>query len=140
MEHHRKLERMYAAAPINRFYRPTLRVDEARAVVSIDVTEAHHHSAGGMHGSVYFKVLDDAAWFACASLVEDVFVLTATFELVLLQPFTTGTVRAVGVVDERGHRLRASAELFDEQDRLLARGRGTFARSSGLLSSEVHYR
>lgn len=140
MEHHRKLERMYAAAPINRFYRPTLRVDDARAEVSIEVTQAHHHSAGGMHGSVYFKLLDDAAWFACASLIDDVFVLTARFEVELLRPYGTGLVRAVGVVDARGERFIASAELFDAGDRVLARGRGEFARSRSALTPEVHYR
>lgn len=138
MEHHRKLERMYAAAPINRFYAPTLRVDDARAEVAITVRPDMHHSAGGMHGSVYFKLLDDAAWFAVASLVEDVFVLTASFEVELLRPFTTGPVRAVGVVTDRGERFGAQAELF-AGDQLLGRGRGVFVRGRGALSPEVHY-
>ena len=41
--------------------------------------EAAGHAAGAVHGSYYFKVLDDACYFAANSLVSDVFVLTVSF-------------------------------------------------------------
>ncbi len=140
MDHHRKLERMYATAPVNALYgHPVLRVDEGTASLSFEVGPQHHHAARGMHGSVYFKALDDAAWFAVASLVEDVFVLTATFEVELLRPFGVGTVRAVGRVTARGERFEAEAELVDEAGRVLGRGRGQFARARSPLGPDVGY-
>ena len=140
LEHYRKLERMYALAPINQFYRPTLQVQEGAAVLTIPVREAFHHTAGAMHGSVYFKALDDAAFFAANSLVQDVFVLTATFELTFLRPVQSGDIRAEGkVIGHEGRRILASSTLFDAHGTKVAEGSGTFALSKISLNQEVGY-
>jgi acyl-coenzyme A thioesterase PaaI-like protein len=68
--HFRKLENMYLGAPISRLYQPTIRISEGLAEIAIPVAPAFFHAAGALHGSVYFKVLDDACFFAVASLVE----------------------------------------------------------------------
>jgi uncharacterized protein (TIGR00369 family) len=141
LEHFRKLERMYAAAPINRWYAPSLSVSSGHAEVRIPLRPEFHHSAGSTHGSLYFKALDDATFFAANSLVTDVFVLTASFELELLRPVVAGVIRAVAQVTERGdRRIVAEGELFDDAGKLVARGRGRFARSRTPLSPAVHYR
>jgi uncharacterized protein (TIGR00369 family) len=140
-EHFRKLERMYAAAPINRWFAPTLSVSSGRAEVRIPLRPEFHHSAGATHGSVYFKALDDATFFAANSLVTDVFVLTARFELELLRPVVAGELRAVAQVTERGERwIVAEGDLLDDDGALVARGRGRFALSRIPLSPAVHYR
>ena len=54
-EHFRRLERMYALAPINRYFQPVLRISEARAELTIPVKTDFFHAAGAVHGSVYFK-------------------------------------------------------------------------------------
>jgi uncharacterized protein (TIGR00369 family) len=131
---------MYAAAPINRWYAPSLSVSSGRAEVRIPLRPEFHHSAGSTHGSVYFKALDDATFFAANSLVTDVFVLTASFELELLRPVVAGVIRAVAQVIERGdRRIVAEGDLFDGDDVLVARGKGRFARSRMPLSPAVHY-
>ena len=141
MEHYRKLERMYQAAPINEYFRPQLTVGAETAEVRIPVREAFFHTGGAMHGSVYFKAMDDAAFFAANSIVEDVFVLTARFEIQFLAPVRGGEVRAVGRVREKtDRRIVATAELFDKTDTLVGRGEGSFARSKISLNSTVQYR
>ena len=140
MEHYRKLERMYYASPINDYFKPVLHVGDGEAEVSIVVREDFHHAAGGMYGCVYFKALDDAAFFAANSLVEEFFVLTAQFEIELLRPVVEGSIRAVGRVTKDGERrISAQAELFDGDGQLVGRGMGLFARSSLRLEAEVHY-
>ena len=140
MEHHRKLERMYAVAPINQYFQPKLRIDEGRAELSIDVRPDFHHTAGAMHGVVYFKAMDDAAFFAANSVVEEVFVLTAKFEIEFLRPVIAGSIRAVAQVTEQNERrIFATAELFDDRDRVVGRGRGEFARSKINLTPDVQY-
>ena len=140
MEHHRKLERMYAVAPINQYFKPTLQIESGRSELRIDVRQDFHHTAGAMHGVVYFKAMDDAAFFAANSLVEDVFVLTATFEIEFLRPVITGQIRAVAEVTEQtARRIYATAELYDAQNQLVGRGRGEFARSKVRLTAEVQY-
>jgi uncharacterized protein (TIGR00369 family) len=139
-EHFRKLERMYAAAPINAWYHPRLHVASGQAELSIPLRPEFHHAAGATHGSVYFKALDDATFFAANSLVRDVFVLTARFEIELLRPVVSGEMRAVAKVKAAvGRRIVAEGELFDGDGTLIARGRGEFARSKIPLDPSVHY-
>jgi uncharacterized protein (TIGR00369 family) len=141
MEHYRKLERMYAAAPTNEYFASRLTVAEGRAEVRILVRPDFHHAAGAMHGSVYFKALDDATFFAANSLVTDVFVLTARFEIEFLRPVASGEVRAVGkVTGDDGHRIEAAGDLYDDENRLVGRGVGYFARSKLALNSVDLYR
>ena len=78
-QHYRKLERMYLGASINDYFRPAMTVSDGSARVVIPVRKDFFHAAGAVHGSVYFKAMDDAAFFAAASIVADVFVLTASF-------------------------------------------------------------
>ena len=140
-EHYRKLERMYAAAPINEFFEPKLIVSEGAAELIITVRERFFHSAGAMHGVVYFKALDDSTFFAAQSLVPEDFVLTAHFELDLLKPVAQGDVRAIATVTKRsGRKLWASAELCDEGGDPVARGEGVFVIGNQKLRPEIHYR
>ena len=57
-----------------------------------------------MHGWVYFKLLDDAAFFAVSSLIGDYFALTARFTTYLLRPISEGTMKATGKVVYAGVR------------------------------------
>jgi len=66
------LENMYLAAPINAFYRPRIDVSDAEATIEIEVSKKLFHAADAVHGLVYFKMLDDAAFFAANSLERDV--------------------------------------------------------------------
>ena len=139
-EHFRKLERMYHGAPINQYFQPTIRVSNGETELDIPLRPDFFHAAHAVHGSVYFKALDDAAFFAVSSLVADVFVLTASFNIYLTRPVTEGTLQASGRVVHRSRSLfLADAELRDPQQRLVARGSGSFMRSTIALTPEVGY-
>ena len=139
-EHFRRLERMYASAPINAFFAPTLRVSDGRAEITTTVRPDFFHAARAVHGSVCFKALDDAAFFAANSIVTDVFVLTVNFNIVLLAPVTEGTLTAVGqVVHRSANLLVAEAQLADGRGRTVARGSGTFVKSKIVLGADVGY-
>jgi uncharacterized protein (TIGR00369 family) len=138
--HFRALEQMYHEAPCNDRLDPTLSIDTAEASIEFDVDESTHHAAGGMHGSYYFKALDDAAFFAVNSLVEDVFVLTTGFDVHFERPVSEGTVRAEGVVvNANPNQLLASAIAEDGEGNEIARGTGRFARSRVELDEDVGY-
>ena len=139
-EHYRKLERMYASAPVNEYYAPTMRVSEGRAEVTIPVRPDFFHAAGAVHGLLYFKALDDAAFFAVSSLLENAFALTVSFNLYLTRPISEGEMRAIGRVVHRSRRFFiAEAEVVDADGREIARGSGTFVPSTIQLSPEVGY-
>ena len=128
--HFAGLERMYVAAPINRFYRPTIRIEEGRATIEMEVEERHFHAAGAVHGSVSFKMLDDSAFFAANSLEREVLVLTSSFTTYFLRPVSSGGIRAEGrVVSRSRSRFLAEAVVTDADGREIARGSGVFVRS-----------
>jgi uncharacterized protein (TIGR00369 family) len=141
VKHFRALERMYLdAAAINDYFRPEITIGDGAAEVRIEVDPKFFHAAGAVHGSVYFKAMDDAAFFAANSVVADVFVLTTSFNIHLLRPITQGSLIATGVlVSATRSLLVADAELKDERGRLLGRGTGSFMRSRMLLADVPGY-
>lgn len=139
--HFEKLTRMYLGAPINRYFTPRIEISAGQAIVTLPVREDFHHAASAVHGAVYFKALDDAAFFAANSLVDDVFVLTVAFTVHFTRPVTEGTITATGRVVHRSRRmLIADAEAVDTAGRVVARGTGTFMRSEVPLSPAIGYR
>src|SRR3546814_4539256 len=80
--HFRALERLYLSAPINQFFPSRLIIDEAgHSRIEFSLDENFYHAAGAVHGTSYFKMLDDAAFYAANSLVSDRFLLTTAFNL-----------------------------------------------------------
>jgi len=75
-DHFRKLERMYLAASCNANLSLQLEVSEGAARITLPINPRLFHSAGALHGSFYFKLLDDSAFFAVNSLFDDAFALT----------------------------------------------------------------
>ena len=138
--HFRTLERMYVEAPINQFFRPTIHIEEGSARVDMVIRPDMHHAAHAAHGATYFKVLDDSAFFAVQSIVEDVFVLTTSFTVYLLAPVVDGEMQATGKVVHRSKRLMIAESIVEVAGKVVARGSGTFMRSAIALDAKVGYR
>ncbi|MBD3760523.1 PaaI family thioesterase [Rhizorhabdus sp.] len=129
--HYRALESLYAAAPINNLFPSRLEIPrEGEARIHFMIEPSHYHAAGAAHGTTYFKMLDDAAFYAANSLVNDFFLLTTAFNLLLTRPIKAGPVIAEGRwVNGRRRVLVADARLIDAEGEEVARGTGTFMRS-----------
>ena len=139
-DHYRNLESMYAAAPINEFFLPQLAVSEGESIIEIELSEKFHHAGGGVHGSVYFKMLDDAAFFAVNSLETEVFVLTTSFTTYITRPVAEGKMKAIGkVVNKNNTQFIAESIVYDSNDQEIGRGNGVFVRSKQLLSETKGY-
>ncbi|MCL6271502.1 PaaI family thioesterase [Sansalvadorimonas sp. 2012CJ34-2] len=128
--HYDSLISMYAAAPLNKFYNPTMRLEDGYAEIEIELDSKLHHSAGGVHGSVYFKMLDDAAFFAANTLEPEFFVLTTSFTTYITRPVSSGIMKAIGkVVNKKNTQFIAEAIVYDSENREIGRGNGIFVRS-----------
>lgn len=140
--HFRALESLYRAAPINRLFESRLEIVEAGiARIRFEVAEDHFHAAGAAHGTLYFKMLDDAAFYACNTLVSDRFLLTTAFNLLFTRPLRAGPVVAEGRwASGRRRVLIGEARLIDSEGEEAARGTGTFMRSRIPLSGLKGYR
>ena len=138
--HYRALEKMYLNAPINRIYNPRITVSHESAEIEIEVKEMLFHAARAVHGSVYFKMLDDAAFFAANSIEKDYFVLTVSFTIYLTRPISAGRMMSIGkVVNKTNSQIIAESIVFDEQRKEIGRGSGIFARSKPLLVDAMGY-
>ena len=140
--HFRALESLYASAPVNRSFNSTIEIGEAGvARIRFEVEEKMFHAAGAAHGTLYFKMMDDAAFYACNSLVTDRFLLTTAFNLNFTRPLRSGPVTAEGRwVSGRRRVYVGEARLIDGDGEEAARGTGTFMRSHIPLSGLPGYR
>jgi len=140
--HFRSLEALYRSAPINRQYRSELKiVGPGRSEIAFDVDESSFHAAHAAHGTIYFKMLDDAAFYAANSLISDRFLLTTAFNLHFTRPMRGGQAKAEGRWSSGKRRvLVAEARIVDAEGEECARGTGTFLRSHIALSGLAGYR
>ncbi|MFO7568227.1 MAG: PaaI family thioesterase [Smithellaceae bacterium] len=140
-DHYRKLENMMHDAPIIKLTGARITIDKGKSEITLSVQRDLFHAAGALHGSMYFLALDNAAWFAVNSLVPDVFVLTVSFNVYLIRPVDKGVVRAEGrVTNATRTQYLAEAVLYDEDNREIARGSGSFVRSKIKLTEEIGYK
>ncbi len=140
--HFRALESLYRHAPVNGVFRSELEiVEQGFARIGFDVDPAFFHAAGAAHGTHYFKMMDDAAFYACNSLVTDRFLLTTGFNLVFTSPLKSGRIVAEGRwVSGRRRVFVGEARLVLPDGEEAARGTGTFMRSHIPLSGLEGYR
>lgn len=139
--HYRALERLYASAPVNQLFQSELSITgEGLSRLEFQVTEQAYHAAGAAHGTIYFKMLDDAAFYAANTLVTDRFLLTTSFNLHFTKPVRVGKVVAEGHwVSGRRRVFVAESRLVDEEGDEIGRGTGTFMRSHIALSGLPGY-
>lgn len=135
-KHFQKLEKMYLNANINTmiFDTTTCKVLDGYSEIGLNISEKYFHGLGAIHGSVYFKLLDDAAFFAANSKSE-YFILTTSFNLNFLKPVKKGKIKAIGKLKfANGNSFIAESKLFNENGNEVAFGTGSFLNSKIPLS------
>lgn len=140
--HYRSLESLYRHAAINGVFNSSLEIiDEGVSRIKFDVSDSFYHAAGAAHGTLYFKMLDDAAFYACNTMLTDRFLLTTAFNLNFTKPLKQGPVIAEGKwVSGRRRVFVGEARLIDADGEEAARGTGTFMRSHIPLAGLLGYR
>jgi uncharacterized protein (TIGR00369 family) len=140
--HLRALEALYRSAPINGLFESSIALPEAgRSRIRFTVEDDSFHAAGAAHGTLYFKMLDDAAFYAANGLVSDRFLLTTAFNLHFTKPMKDGEAIAEGRwISGRRRVFVAEARIVDSTGEECARGTGTFLRSHIALAGLRGYR
>ncbi|MBX7094170.1 MAG: PaaI family thioesterase [Flavobacteriales bacterium] len=134
--HYRKLEQIYYGGPINQSLLQKITVSENSCTIEFEVQPSHFHAGMAMHGAMYFKLLDDSAYFACSSREEEFFILTTRFEVKLLRPVSGGKLFARGTfLREENNVFYAESEIRNEENKLVATGSGEFVRSKIRIAS-----
>lgn len=140
-EHYTKLENMMHSAPFVRLAGAKVSIKKGEAHITLPVKKEFYHAAGAMHGALYFLALDNAAFFAANSLVENVFVLTTSFTTYITRPVSEGVVKAIGkVVNQNRSQFVCESVLYDSNSKEIARATGIFVRSKIPLSDKIGYK
>ena len=139
--HYRALEELYRRAAINAVFPSEIEIpEEGVCRIRFDVRPELFHAAGAAHGTLYFKMLDDAAFYACNSLITDRFLLTTAYNPLFTKPMKDGPVIAEGRwASGRRRVLVGEARLLLPSGEEAARGTGTFMRSHIPLSGLPGY-
>ena len=130
-DHYQQLERMFQAAPLNQgiFAGSVLTVSERKAVYELTISEKYFHAAHAMHGAIYFKQLDDAAYFAAASLETEFFILTKTYQIKFIRPVGEDQLRAEGeVLSQNEKEIIARSVIRNSQGKVVGEGHGVFVK------------
>ncbi len=139
-EHYKKLENLYLSGPINTFFKPQISISKGKAEIITYADSRFYHAAEALHGSIFFKALDDAAYFAAASRILDYFLVTTTFQIHFIRPTTSKILKSIGeIVQITPQYILANSLLYNEKNKEIARGTGTFMKSQTKLSAEIGY-
>lgn len=140
--HFEKLKNMYLRANVNTqiFDTTKCEIKLEKTTISLSISRKYFHALGAIHGLVYFKLLDDAAFFAVHSIVEDVFVLTTSFNIHILRPVNSGTITAIGKLTSKSKTgFVAESTLYNEAGKKVALGKGNFVKSKVKLTKDIGY-
>ncbi len=141
-DHFQKLRNMYLTSKVNKNLYETTECEIAleKATISLTISEKYFHGLGAIHGSVYFKLLDDAAYFAVSSIITDVFVLTTSFNTNIIRPANQGKITSIGILRYKSkNHFVAESTIYNEAGKEIAFGSGNFTKSKIALSKEIGY-
>lgn len=134
---------MYLHANVNTklYHTTTCLITHEQAEIGLTISEDYFHALGAIHGSVYFKLLDDAAFFSIHSIVTDAFVLTTSFNMNITRPVNSGTLKAIGKVKFKSRNVFvAEATLYNEAGKVVAFGTGNFTKGKVMLTEAIGYK
>lgn len=127
-----RLSKLLPFAPINKLYQPhNLQVGRGTASLEMPVLPQFFNGGMTVHGSVFFKGLDETAWFAANSLASEFAFATTSFSTYLLRLVRKGNLQVKAhVVSATKNLVVVDAEMFNDGDAVVAKGTGTFQPTS----------
>ena len=101
--------------------------EPGRVVVELDAGPQHRHGGGVVQGGVITQIADAAMGMSLATLQEDrIWNTTIELKINFIRPAIEGRLRAVGrVIEMRQTLLFSEADVFDDEERLVARASST---------------
>ena len=136
--HFKKLEKIYLNARLNKsiYSNTEIIISKNYSEIKMPIKENYFHALEAIHGSVYFKMLDDAAFFSAQSVVEDYMLLTASFNITFKMPVSNGYIKSIGTLCSVSKKeLTAESKMYNSKNELVAFGNGIFKKSKISIDS-----
>ena len=136
--HYKKLEKIYLNANLNKeiYSNTEILISKNYSEINMPIKKDYFHALEAIHGSVYFKMLDDAAFFAAQSVVEDYMLLTASFNITFKMPVKNGYIKSTGTLCSVSKKeFNAESKMYNSKNELVAFGNGIFKKSKISIDS-----
>ena len=139
--HFEGLIKMFHSAPIQDLLAGAeIHLQEGKAEYLLKIKWDYFHAASALHGAIYFKLLDDSAYFAAATLERKFFLLTKSYQINFRRPVQEDILTAKGGVFSSNHNeIIAKSAVYNQVGKLVADGEGVFVRSKMLLKDQQGY-
>tara|TARA_B100001057_G_scaffold199260_1_gene199897 strand:- start:1297 stop:1728 length:432 start_codon:yes stop_codon:yes gene_type:complete len=136
--HYKKLEKIYLNANLNKniYSNTEIIISKNYSEITMPIKEDYFHALEAIHGSVYFKMLDDAAFFAAQSVVKDYMLLTASFNVSFKMPVSNDYIKSIGTLCSVSEKeITAESKMYNSKNELVAFGNGIFKKSKISIDS-----
>jgi uncharacterized protein (TIGR00369 family) len=127
--YHAILREAFHDAPITKMVRQTMEIPaEGTVRITLHADPRHHHGAGRVHGGILALVLDNAGFFASATVSGGFWTATTEFKVNLLDSVADEDVVATGRVLRKGrHLVHAEMDVVAASGVKVAVGLGSYA-------------
>ena len=136
--HYKKLQKIYLNANLNKdiYSNTEIIISKNYSEIKMPIKGDYFHALKAIHGSVYFKMLDDAAFFAAQSVVQDYMLLTASFNISFKISVSNGYIKSIGTLySESEKEITAESRMYNSKNELVAFGNGIFKKSKISIDS-----
>ena len=117
----------YFNHPMHKGLNLKLLSENGKAELSMTVHKDICNLVGILHGSYYFKLMDDACFFAALSIEQHQFVATANFNIHYFKPASSGVIIAKAeVINHYSSKYVCECTIYDEENKKLGYGSGLF--------------
>ncbi len=139
--HFEGLIRIFHSAPIQELLEgAVISLEEGKATYQLQIKEEYFHAADALHGAIYFKLLDDSAYFAAATLEQEYFLLTKSYQINFKRPVQEDVLTAKGeVLSVSEKEIISKSTIYNSAGRVVADGQGIFVKSRKLLKEQSGY-
>ena len=139
--HFEGLIRMFHSAPIQDILvGAEMHLEDGKAEYTLHVKQDYFHAADALHGAIYFKLLDDSAYFAAATMEKKFFLLTKSYQINFKRPVLEDRLIAKAqVIETTEKEFIVTSVIYNSAGKAVADGQGTFVRSKKLLIDQCGY-
>ena len=124
---HKLLLKKYLNHPMHKGLNLNVTMSQGVATVEMTVSPEICNLVGILHGNYYFKIMDDACFFAALSLNKHEFVATANFNIHYFSPASKGQlIASAQVVHARGTKYVCECTIVDKEQKKYGCGSGLF--------------
>ena len=115
-----------------------MRLNRGRSELRLKMTRSLTQSSGVAHGGVAASLIDSAVGLALCTLIEsDQMISTVEMNVNYLAPVRPGTVRAEGIIIQKGKRIAVGEALVFDQQKIVAKGLVTYMILQGKRRSSM---